>query len=221
MNDPTYNPDDLGFLISRGLDEDLSAVEQRRLDEAIRASTELGEDARAYAATDQLIRRWALQKAELDWEATAGLTQAQVDGAAKDNGLRKVDALLHRWGTPEANLSNADLVDGVLRRIRLEQGQFRWRRLVFRLGAPLAAAAAVAIVLFGTTWFKPVGGPTIHVVISGTSAMASASGEEPRTVVSFAPGTEAASGGASLPPSIGFLTLGAEPRSGRGEASPL
>ena len=46
MNNRPYNPDDLAFLISQGLDGDLSAEQRRRLDEALRASAELRREAR-------------------------------------------------------------------------------------------------------------------------------------------------------------------------------
>jgi len=219
MSERSYNPEDLGFLISRELDGDLSEVERRCLEEAIRASDELGEDARAYAAADRLIRCWAMKKPELDWEATAGLTQVHVAGAGEDDGLHQVDALLQRWGASQANFTHVDLADGVLQQIRKEQGQVPSRSLIFRLRVPLAAAAAIALAVIGTTWFAPVGGPMVHVAIRTAPVMGPAAGEAPRATVSFARGVDAASVVESLPPSIGFLTLGAE--AGAGEALPL
>jgi len=53
MTADAYNPDDLAFLLSRGLDGDLSPDEQRRLGESLSQSESLRAEASKLEAVDR------------------------------------------------------------------------------------------------------------------------------------------------------------------------
>lgn len=221
MNDRPYNPDDLAFLISQGLDGDLSAEQRRRLDGALSASAELRREADDFAVVDGLVGRWAERRVNLAWDATAGLIGAEVRGADDDLDLRRVDALLGRWGRSRAVGATFDVSRAVLEEIRAERSKGRSRRLVLRFGTPLAMAAAVALVVFGATWFEPLVAPTLHVEIRGPIRGSMVSAEPPRTVVSFARSDGDTVARETSPAAVGFITLGAGPVVTVGEASSL
>ena len=221
MHDKPYNPDDLAFLISQGLDGDLSAQQRRRLDEALSASAELRREAEDFAAVDGLVGRWAERRVNLAWDATAGLIGAEVRGDQGDIGLQQVDALLDRWGRSQAAGATFDVSRTVLEEILAERSKGRSRHLVLRFGTPLAMAAAVALVVFGTTWFEPAAPPTLHVDIRSPISESVANAEPPRTVVSFARSDGDTVARESLPATVGFITLGAGPVVTSGEASSL
>jgi len=214
MTDRPFNSDDLAFLMSQELDGDLSADRRARLNEARAASEELRKESKDLATVDRLLGRWAARGVELDWNATAGLIEAEVRG--RDAGLDEVDALLERWGQREGNA--ADFSTAVLKRIRAQDRELRSRRLIFRLGAPLAMAAAVALVVFGTSWLEPTAKPVTVVAIGRTIAE---SADAPRTVVSFGRPRGDVVARDTTPPSIGFMTLGAGPAPTAGEIAPL
>ena len=66
MAEPIYNPSDPELLLSRSLDGDLSEDEGRRLDEVLSASTSLRDSAKALAAVNDLLRRWAVETPLVD-----------------------------------------------------------------------------------------------------------------------------------------------------------
>ena len=222
MTADANNPDDLAFLISRGLDGDLSAFERRRLDEALSQSESSRSEASKLEAVDRLIRQWGLKPVEVDWQHHATLTSA-LAGNTDDERLGKVDDLLRRWRDRSARIESIDLTPGVLARIRSEGRRATPYRLVMRLGVPLAAAAAIALAVTVTTWFTPAREPICRVAIgpSSWSAKVTEREVESRIVVSFAQSDEVATR-LLKPPSIGFATIGVEPTgSGGEESSPL
>jgi len=221
MTERLFNPDDLSFLISQGLDGDLSAEQRRRLDGALSASVELRQEADDFAAVEGLVGRWADSRVNLAWDATAGLIGAEVRGAHDDPGLQQVDALLDRWGRSQPASATFDISRAVLEEIRAERSKGRSRRLVLRFGTPLAMAAAVALVVFGTTWFEPLAPPKSQVKIGQPASVTVVNAEPPRTVVSFARSNGDTVARETSPVAIGFITLGAGPVVNTGEASSL
>ncbi len=222
MTADAYNPDDLAFLLSRGLDGDLSPDEQRRLGESLSQSESLRAEASKLEAVDRFIQRWGHKPVEVDWEHHAGLTSAYA-GSADDERLSEVDDLLRRWRNRSVGVEAIDLTAGVLAKIRFERRRARPYRLVLRLGVPLAAAAAIALAVTVTTWFAPARDPICRVAI-GPSSWSTAGAErgiESRVVVSFAQSSEAVTT-RQTPPTIGFATIGVEPLGSAGEeSSPL
>lgn len=222
MTADAYNPDDLAFLLSRGLDGDLSPEERRRLGESLSQSESLQAEASKLETVDRLIQRWGHKPIDVDWKHHAALTSACA-GSADDQRLSKVDDLLRRWRNRNVGIEAIDLTAGVLAKIRSERRRARPYRLVLRLGVPLAAAAAIALAVAGTTWFLPARDPICRVAIgpSSWSAAAAERGVESRVVVSFAQSGEVA-GTFQKPPAIGFSTIGVEPQGSAGEeSSPL
>lgn len=222
MTSDAYNPDDLAFLISRGLDGDLSPAERRRLDEALSQSESLRAEASKFEAIGQLVERWGETPVEVDWQHHAALTSACA-GSADDERLGKVDDLLRRWRNRNAGTEGIDLTTSVLARISSERRRAAPYRFVYRLGIPLAAAAAIALAVTATMWFTPARDPICRVAI-GPSSWSPAGverGVQSRAVVSFAQSGEAA-GTIQKPSAIGFATIGVEPLGPAGEeSSPL
>lgn len=219
MTADAYNPDDLAFLISRGLDGDLSPEERRRLDESLAQSESLRTEASKLETVDRLIRRWGRMPVEVDWKHHAALTSACVE-SADDERLGQVDDLLRRWRNRNVGVEAIDLTAGVLAKIRSERRRTRPYRLVLRLGMPLAAAAAIALAVTVSTWFTPPRDPIYRVAIGPSSRFTAVAerGIEPRVVVSFAQSVEATTT-QETPPAVGFATIGVEPLGSAGEES--
>jgi anti-sigma factor RsiW len=222
MTADAHNPDDLAFLISRGLDGDLSPAERRRLDEVLSQSESLRSETSKFGTVDRLIQQWGQKPVELDWKHHAALTSASA-GSTDDERLGKVDDLLRRWRDRSVGIEGIDLTTIVLAKIRSERHRATPYRFVLRLGVPLAAAAAIALAVTVTTWFAPARDPICRVAIgpSSWSATVIERGVESRVVVSFAQSDEVASA-LQAPAAIGFATIGVEPVGSTGEeSSPL
>lgn len=222
MTADAYNPDELAFLISRGLDGDLSPAERRRLEEALSRSAALRSEASKFEAVDRLIQRWGQKRFEVDWIHHAALTSACAE-SVDDKGLGRVDDLLRQWRDRSVGIEGIDLTANVLSKIHSERRRATPYRFVLRLGVPLAAAAAIALAVTVTTWFAPARDPICRVAIgpSSWSATVTERGVESRVVVAFAPSDETA-GTLQTPAAIGFSTIGVEPVGSAGEeSSPL
>lgn len=187
MKEQPFQPDDLGFLISRGLDDDLSDDERRRLTEALSASDALRKEAESMRALHLLVRRWSRAPVEIDWTSHAALVEARCAEDADGEDRPAVDRILKRWAAGDVTFDEEQFTAGVMERLQrssqLPKRRSRYRRLI-RLGPPLAAAAALALAL--------VGGPAFF---SGSDALDPVSRVEfarsdsaPRAVVRFARG---------------------------------
>lgn len=208
MSGDAYNPNDLAFLLSRGLDGDLSAEERCRLDDVLSQSESLRSEAAKFESLGRLIDRWAKKPVEVDWKHLAALTAASA-GSAEDKRLGKVDDLLLRWRNQNVGIEALDLTGSVLARIHSERRGVNPYRLVWRLGVPLAAAAAIVLAVTATTWFAPARNPICEVAIGPSRNAAVAERRmESRVVVSFVQSSDAAA--IYTPPAIGFGTIGVE-----------
>lgn len=218
MNTTPFNPDDLLFLASRGIDGDLSREERARLEEAIRTSPTLQNEASEMEAASRLVARWALPPAACDEATFHDLVVAHVKEQPADPRLAKVDALLGLW-RESAPDGQPDLSAGVLAQIRGRRRAPVYR-LVFRLAAPLAAAAAIALAFGGPTWFRSAREPVSYVVVGPhISTVATAkSSDERRVVVSFLPSAQAP---AATESQFGYMTIGVEAAAITDEGSPL
>ena len=207
MSEQPYQPDDPAFLASRALDGDLSAKERQRLEEALAASKDLRAEAEQLRNIDRLVKRWGRDSAELDWVTYARLIHARVE--AEDGDLDTVDRLIEHWGREPVEFDERAFTGAVMAAVRSQQHRTPMRSVIFRIGAPLAAAAAVAIAVSGWFWAKAprdVGRPDDL--------------PDQRLVVLFdrtpvAPITQEAE-----TPSISLLALGAWPMSERAEEAP-
>jgi anti-sigma factor RsiW len=167
MSDEGYNPDDPLFALSRSLDEKLPEGERRRMDEALAASEALRAEAESLRATDRLVKRWASAAPELDWGRHAALIEAQAPDDDSEE-LNRLDRLLERWGRTVPPLDEGSFTAAVMARVRSERRRAARSSLLYRIGAPLAAAAAVAIAITGSLWLMPSGEPITHVVYVST-----------------------------------------------------
>ncbi len=218
MSGDAYNPNDPAFLLSRGLDGDLSAEERRRLEESLLQSESLRSEVAKLEAVNRLLARWRKTSIEVDWKHHAALTSA-VARSAGDKQLDKVDELLQRWRNRNAEVEAIDLTPGVLAEIRSQRRGANPYRLVLRLGVPLAAAAAIVLALTVTTWFAPPRDPVCRVAIGPSWKVSVVEREfESRSVVSFVRSSEVVTT-MLTPPAIGFATIGVEPHRSVGEDS--
>lgn len=193
MIDETYNPNDPEFLASRALNEQLTDKERALLDRALAESPELRAEVQRLGGVSDLIARWAAASPEIDWETHAKLIDADVvsESELEAAGLEAVDRLVGTWGSRRVELNEEAFTASVLDRIAPEESTHSrsFSRMVFRVGAPLAAAAV--IVLAVSLQFFPTGAPGALSVVSigpivGSNEDAPVSDDAPQMVVSFA-----------------------------------
>ena len=225
MSDAPYDSDDLSFLLSRRLDGDLGSDEQRRLDEELGRSKVLRQEARDLESVDRLVKRWGRTQVELDWEAHAALTVAEATGETADPALSKVDALLRRMGGTAPELDWDRFGASVLSRThgRPNASTTPPRRLIFRLGIPLAAAAAVLITVTTTLWRAPSDARENIIVIGPVARVTgwdSSPTAEPILEVRFGRNPQRAAPSRSS--RVAFVSVGADPLpTRRGGSAPL
>jgi anti-sigma factor RsiW len=152
MSEQPYQPDDPAFLASRALDGDLSEPERQRLEEALATSKELRAEVEQLRKVDQLVKRWGGADVELDWATYGKLVRARAESDADEGDLGRVDQLIERWGRERVEFDEAAFTGAVMARVRSEERRPPRRSLIFRIGAPLAAAAAVAIAAGAWFW---------------------------------------------------------------------
>lgn len=216
--DSNMNLQDPLFLVSRDIDGDLSADERERLNQLLAASPALQAEADQIRRVSRWVKSTARSAAQIDWKTHEQLILAEI--GAEPREMSGVDALLADFAKREPVYDEGALVRGVLSRIAPAASvkQRGWRSIA-RIGAPLAAAAAVVLAVTAT-WF----GPSAHVSMM------------PVALVQIGPSVVSDSSDASVvvrysrvsvsvrtedrPESIGYMTLGSSPVSGADE-SPL
>jgi hypothetical protein len=215
MTASDYNPNDIEFLLSRDIDGDLPPDEQRRLRERLAESPELRSRNEGLRRVTELVSQWGVEQPQVDWTAHAKLVQAKLTQPADADDLR-LDAVLRGWATVRPAIDEAALTAGVMSQIRVRR---RSRTLypLLRIGAPLAAAAVLALSVSTVFWAGPQAAPKVSVVEIAAPSMAG--GTRGHAVVSFARDTDVAQPTVEAS-SIAFLTLGASPASSA-EAAPL
>ncbi len=225
MNTPNFQPDDPGFLISRALDGDLTPSEREQLEQALRESPDLRRQADELGAADRLVRRWGHPGVDLDWETHAALTSANAAAQGDVEVLAGVDVLVRRWAEREPGVDLDAFTARVLTKIKEEKRASRMSRVVYRIGLPLAAAAAIAVALVGRDWFAPSRQQVCDVTIRPVArsvAVVDGSRREPTVVVSFAPPVEDAPARAvTSNRGVGVMFIGAESERRVEEGSPL
>ena len=168
MTDRSYNSNDPSFLASRDLDGDLSPEERAQLERAIAASPTMREDAEEIRAVDRLVKQWAVQPVEVDWEHHAANIIARIECEETPAERAALDRVLVRWKSQPLDLDEDAFTTAVKDRLVGVVGSRTRRAWVWRLGVPLAAAAAVAIALTARIWIAPMGQP-VAVVRFGSS----------------------------------------------------
>ena len=208
MSEKPYFPDDPEFLASRALDEDLSTDEQQRLEEELAVSDELRAEAKLLGAVDHLIRQWGGDEVELDWETYAKLVQARIESLGEEEDLHKVDEVLAQWAATRAETDGERFIATVMRRVRAEAPQRSWRGVVFRIGTPLAAAAAVAIAVTASFWSAASRETVCEVTVGPGTCLVEAS---PSAVVRFDRTPVERAEGEGQTPRMSLLAMGSSP----------
>jgi len=223
MSETPYNPNDPAFLLSRSLDDELTDDERRRLDEALASSPSLQAEAEKLRALDRLIKHWGAQQAALDLDHHAALIIAQTAGDDDADKLKKVDQLIERWASKNVLFDADRFTAVVMDRVAQELDREMRRGWIFRLGAPLAAAAAVVFAVIGGAWWgsKPEAvcrvefGPRVAMVTAPTDMTVT-----PSAMVSF--GRAPVEPFAETSTGISFGTVGSSaPVAMPGESPPL
>jgi hypothetical protein len=145
MTESSPNPDDPEFLLSRSLDEDLSDEERRRLEKELAASDSLQEAQRHYARLNELLRLFAVEKLEVDWDAFAANVEQASVSVERKTSQNALDELLARWARGELDVNWERFTAEVMGRIEQKPSAVPWHRMIFRIGGPLAAAAAIVL----------------------------------------------------------------------------
>lgn len=216
MSETPYNPDDPAFLLSRSLDEKLSEEEQEALDRALASSETLRAEAARLRSLDRLVKRWGNRPIELDWEHYSALTEAQLVHDGDADKLRQVDLMLDKWASQTVSIDAEAFTTAVMAGVRAERKAKSWHRVVFRLGVPLAAAAAVVFAVTGTLWLKPDSGSECRIEIGyaqhmGAPSDGSADLPEPVVVFGQVAGSQKVASASSARTSSGvsFIAIGA------------
>jgi hypothetical protein len=150
-----------------------------------------------------LLKRWAAEPIESNWAAHEKAIRVSTVNATIQEVDARVDEWLKRWGVETPDVDTDRFASAVTAKIRAGSPQACERRglttyrLLFRIGAPLAAAAAIALVVTSGLW-APV--PT-----KPTASKPSA----PVVLVSLAPG--GAADGPANGASVVFVAFDREP----------
>lgn len=157
LNDPL-------FLASRLLDGDVSPEERREIEALLRESPQLQAELDGMRRAEELVRRALGASIEMDWEAHRAGVRRQLDSEASpsqdgapvlathsDSGDsdadERLDAILSGWAASAPHVDSERFVAEVHGRLRRSVPRRSLSYRVIRLAAPLAAAAAVGIVV--------------------------------------------------------------------------
>lgn len=213
------DPNDPLFLVSRGLDGDLGGDEQLLLEGLLADSESLRAEAEKLRSVSKLMNALGGSEAEVDWKTHEQLVMAQI--GAKQTDFSGVDELLEVMSRRRPVYDERALIAGIMGRIAPAKKQRAWNwRSIARVGAPLAAAAAVALAVTAN-WFAPVVNMSmspVTVVQIGPSYSGEAT--ESSVVVMFSRQTRTVQA-MERTESIGYMTLGSTPLIAATEESPL
>jgi hypothetical protein len=163
-------PEQLERLIAERLDGTLTAEESARLDRALAADPAAAAMARQYERLRLVLSGWRTLRRDIDWEALAASIARRVAEDAEQSKDAAVDDLVRGavppmpevdWDRFKTRVSSAVRRDAASRAGESSEAQKadagvrvlrrRWRRTVTwvaTVGAPLAAAAAIAIAVW-------------------------------------------------------------------------
>ncbi len=145
MSDDLYNPTDPLFLLSRSLDEPLTDEDRLRLNEFMQSGAASRVDAQRFLSLNRLLRDWKSQNSILfDRELPDRVLAAIRANPMVENRDDSLEDLLSQWRKESPAIDWVRFQSDVMCEIRREERFSKSRRLVFRMGVPLAAAAAIA-----------------------------------------------------------------------------
>lgn len=209
MAESKYNPNDPEFLASCGIDEPLSDDEREQLTAAMRKSNQLSRFQSQIAAVNRLIEHCSEERIELDWEAHLKLIEGRI-AEGDEACLGVVDELVCAWASDVPQVEPGSFTRDVLERIRTDRGVHLWRRQIFRIGAPLAAAAIIALAVGLWVWQPFTRQPIARVVYQMPARESSRSAAAHRAVVQFVRSAPKDFSNAR-PPTVSILAMGSSP----------
>jgi ABC-type uncharacterized transport system involved in gliding motility auxiliary subunit len=161
---------------------------------------------------DGLVKRWGQAEVEPDWAAYAKLIEARAVAEPDDERDHKLDELLESWAHDSAVIDEKAFTAAVMANIQARSRRVWPRSLIFRLRTPLAAAAAVALVVTATLMYWSSPAPHAEVLIrSPLSAVESPSETTHMAIVSFRREPVPGYAPEATSPGISFMVVGASP----------
>jgi len=153
-----YNPNDPEFLASRALDEPLTDAQQRILDDH-------PGDLATMQHTDELVQSIRDDKVDIDWATFQQTIQDRVTCQNDNAQLDRVDELVQASTQLPDSWDDQRFTQRVLQKIdsiaQPQPTRFRW----MKAAVPLAAAAAIALVVTMAPWQDRPHSPTSIVSI--------------------------------------------------------
>lgn len=147
------NPSDILELISRGAADPLTDAERLIIERAIAADPGLVGERDAYARLDALLSRFTVLPKGVDWDELSGMIASEIRDEAALDIEADDDALIETLSGPLPDVDWDAFHTRVSNAVRDEaaaesQQTIKWPAL-FSWVAPLAAAAMIAIVVWG------------------------------------------------------------------------
>ena len=170
MTEKPYNPDDPQFLFSQSLDEKLSESQRRQLEKGMAESASVSADAEKLRAVDDLVKRWGRDECVVEGERLVESVLANIAASAERENVDELDHLLERWGNQNIEIDWPRFTEEVMSKVTSARRRSSTHRLVFRLAAPLAAAAVLAFAVTATLWLSSTSGPVTVVRIGPRSS---------------------------------------------------
>lgn len=215
--------DDLLFLVSRELDgDDLTTAEREVLARALEESGDLRLAAEQFRRVDRLVQRWAQSQPDVNADTVLAHSVGSVLPDAPQSDEDEIDHLIGRWASTRIRTDESRYTAEVMRRVRAAAPQRSIRPRLFRLGVPLAAAAAVGFAVIGQFWPTSTPAPRSTVLIARqVQSVDTEPMQEQVALVSFArQSVNAGNGGA--PAAVGMLSMGVYTDQTRGgDSAPL
>lgn len=161
MSESEHHRNDPYFLLSRSMDEELSAEERRVLEDALARSDDLRAAAKQWPRLHEIVRSWSRAHPDVDTEpyvkyvvARLGDTESDVKSDTESNtesnaASTDVDALLKRWSQEGPDYDDESFVQGVMDRLGQAETRSVRRWGLRRFALPLAAAAALVFAVVG------------------------------------------------------------------------
>jgi hypothetical protein len=167
MIDPQTEFNDPRRLLSRELDEALSAEDRLRLEAWLAESEGNRIERDRLAKLSRLLQEWAHPVVTEQQADLADAVHVRLAANEKNPEFDTVDDALRQWGRDQPEIDWNLYSAQVLIRIKKEQRRKRAARVVFRIGAPLAAAAALVFAWTAGIGVSPPGShsPTPRVVV--------------------------------------------------------
>lgn len=213
MSDPR---EQLEQLLSQRADDGLTAEQLGILERALASDAELTRQGRAYERLHVVLDGWRTLPVDIDWQNFSGRISREIMEEVSAVASEPVDDLVVAfrpmpdmdWSQLQSRISAAVRADVAARQgAGADMTRRSWSRTAKRIvaiGAPLAAAAAIALAL----WLPRASSPVAPTVPTPTKAMIVVSYETPQPAgkvkVAFeekpytAPDVEAGSDGAAI-----------------------